>query len=231
MAWSPPKQVRCSFFAPRTDIQPSLSPLPSAQTTGTVARGASTTVDELRRAVRSQKEGIAGLSSEALSRAHTNIEQLSAAYAQYCDGLKPRVEPLLGTFKTESELSVAIDTLALALVDSSPGGTRRWAEDGMLKRVLSKPPPPVVLFWLSSPACVSPLLRPQRSGFPVCGSASRGKEAEVWLLPHVPEGPRPVGQGERNHASHVPLSSGAAAGGNRPQRAQQPTLHRSASPS
>jgi hypothetical protein len=80
--------------------------------------------------VRSQKEGIVGLSSEALSRAHTNIEQLSAAYAQYCDGLKPRVEPLLGTFKTEGELSIAIDTLALALVDSSPGGTRRWAEDG-----------------------------------------------------------------------------------------------------
>lgn len=84
--------------------------------------------EEARLQMRLQK---AGLTADAVGQAQAHLEQLSAAYAQFCDGKRPRAEPLLYAFKSQREISAAVDSLALAIIDSSPGGTRRWAEDGM----------------------------------------------------------------------------------------------------
>jgi len=66
-----------------------------------------------------------GLTEKMIEQA----QPLWIAYDQYCAGNRPRVEPLLDILNTEEHLSAAASTLALSLINSPPGGTRRWAEE------------------------------------------------------------------------------------------------------
>jgi len=91
--------------------------------------------------IRSQKVSLVGMTVDAPGN-----EQLFAAYAQFCDGKRPRIESLLNTYKSQRELSTAIDSLAKAIIDSSPRGTRRWAEDGMSMQLVGGEGADILMF-------------------------------------------------------------------------------------